>query len=128
MKACVVSMVFVLAAVGCNSSRLFPGDSLDGAWGWQLNNNPGGSSINLSLVTAGTKVTGSGRICGVGPWACSPGPVTITGQHAGVAFHLTIQGGSGFVATYSGQLLGQNELEGTWTEASDSGTVIFYRK
>jgi hypothetical protein len=128
MKACVVSLVFVLAAVGCNSSRLYPADYLDGEWGWQLNANPGGSSINLSLATAGTKVTGSGRICGVGPRACSPGPVTITGEHAGVAFDLTIRGGSGFVVTYLGQLVGQNELQGTWTEATDSGPVIFYRK
>jgi len=126
MKACVVRLVFVLAAVGCSSSRLSPGDYLDGAWG--APNNPGGSGISLSLATLGSKVMGTGEVCGGGPRACSPGSVTITGQRLGVGFQLTVHDGSGVLATYSGQLIGQNELQGAWTEANDSGTLTLYRR
>jgi hypothetical protein len=46
--------------------------------------------------------------------------VTVNGQTAGVTFQLTLQGDSAFVATYTGQLVGQNELRGIWTVAGQS--------
>ena len=123
----VYPLVLLALIAACNSSGLFQNGGLDGTWDWQFNNNPSGSGITLSLVTAGPNVTGTGGICGVGP-RCSPGAVTITGRGAGNAFHLIIRGDSSFVATYSGQLVGQNELSGAWIHAADSNTVIFYRR
>ena len=115
-----------LALFGCGQSVLAPTGNLDGRWEWQFNRNPSGSSINLTLATAGSLVTGSGNVCGVGP-ACSPGPVTITGHSAPMSFQLTLRGDQGFVATYSGQVRERNQLSGTWTQGTDSNTVIFYR-
>jgi hypothetical protein len=107
-------------------SFLSPRGNLNGTWEWEFNRNPSGSSITLSLATAGTAVVGTGTICGVGP-ACSPGPVTIAGQHTGDAFELTIRDQVAVIATYSGQMLSSNELRGTWHHGSDSANVVFYR-
>jgi len=125
MRRSFVVLIALVGALACQSS-LSPRDSLDGTWDWEFNRNPSGSSITLSLATAGTKVTGTGNICGVGP-ACSPGPVTIAGQHTLNTFELTIRDQSAFIATYSGQLVRSNELQGTWLHGSDSGTVTFHR-
>jgi hypothetical protein len=122
------SLVAVLALTGamaCQSSLSSRGN-VDGTWEWELNRNPSGSSITLSLVTNGETVTGSGTICGVGP-ACSPGPVTITGQHAGQAFELTLRDSTALTATYSGELVSSDQLRGTWRHGSDSATVILNR-
>lgn len=112
--------------LGCSHSTLSPASDLNGQWAWQFNRNPSGSSITFSLATAESGVTGSGNICGVGP-ACAPGPVTITGHSTRSTFQLTIRGNQGFVATYAGQVIGGNQLSGTWTQGTDSNTVIFYR-
>jgi hypothetical protein len=127
MRASVLASLVFLTAIGCGHSILSASTSLDGQWEWQFNLNPAGSRVSLSLTTAGSAVSGTGTICGVGP-ACSPGAVTITGQSTGMSVQLTIRGGSGFVATYAGHLVGPNELEGTWVEGMASNTVIFYRQ
>ncbi|PYP10770.1 MAG: hypothetical protein DMD59_04680 [Gemmatimonadetes bacterium] len=120
-----VALLALASAMACQSS-LSPRSNLDGMWEWEFNRNPSGSSITLSLATAGPTVTGTGTICGVGP-ACSPGSVTITGEHTVNAFRLTIRDQLAFMATYSGQVLSNKELRGTWLQGSDSGTVVFYR-
>ncbi len=125
MRRSFVVLLVLASATACQSS-LSPHSSLDGTWEWEFNRNPSGSSITLSVTTAGPTVTGSGTICGVGP-ACSPGSVTITGEHTGNAFQLTIRDQLTFTATYSGQVLSGKELSGTWLRGSDSGTVVFYR-
>src|SRR5256885_16117012 len=112
-------------AIACQAS-LSPQRNLDGTWEWEFNRNPSGSSITLSVATAGATVTGTGNICGAGP-ACSPGAVTITGEHTGNAFQLTIRDQLSFTATYSGQMVNGKELRGSWVHGSDSGTVVFYR-
>ena len=120
-------LVFLVALVCVSACQLFsPGSNLDGTWQWEYNRNPSGSSITLSLTTAGTKVTGTGSICGVGP-TCSPGPVTITGQQTLNTVDLTIRDQNAFMATYSGQLIHDNELKGTWRYGADSGSVVFFR-
>ena len=81
-------------------------------------------SMDFSLATSGSNATGTGVICGVGP-ECRPGPVSITGTWSDGTFQLTFQG-TGFVATLSGHLVGDNELDGTWSGAY-SGNSIFYR-
>jgi len=127
MRVSHLASLVLLTTVGCSHSLLSPGSSLDGRWEWQFNRNPAGSSVSLSLTTAGSAVSGTGTICGVGP-ACSPGAVTITGQSTGMSIQLTIRSDSSFVATYAGLFMGPNELDGTWVEGTTSNTVIFYRK
>lgn len=127
MRAALLVPLFLLSVVGCDQSGPAPVDTLDGAWQWQFNGNPSGSSIAFSLTTVGPTVTGAGTVCGIGP-ACLPGAVSVLGQCAGMSFTLTFRGSSGFVATYKGQLMSRDELRGTWTEATDSNTVIFFRK
>ena len=126
MRVSPAAALLFAAAVGCRGSLLSPRSNLDGQWEWQFNRNPSGSSISFSLSTAGSLVTGSGNVCGVGP-LCSPGPVTVTGQCALASFQFTLRGSQGFLATYTGKLVGQNELTGVWTQGSDTNTVIFYR-
>ena len=126
MRASLFLPLIFLAAVSCDHSSLLSPLSLDGTWEWQFNRNPSGSSMTLSLAAVGSKVIGSGGICGVGP-ACTPGSVTVTGQASGMSFQFTIQSDSGYVATYSGQLIGRDQLSGTWTQGGRSNTVIFYR-
>ena len=125
MRRSFVALLALIGAFGCQSFLSSRGN-LDGTWQWELNRNPSGSSITLSLATAGTKVTGTGNICGVGP-ACSPGPVTIAGQHTLGTFELTIRDQNSYVATYSGQILHGNELQGFWRHGSDSANVVFLR-
>ena len=127
MRVSLVASLVLLTVVGCGPSLFSSGTRFDGQWEWQFNANPSGSSVSLSLTTAGSAVSGTGTVCGVGP-ACSPGAVTITGQATGTSVQLTIRGGSGFVATYAAHLMGSNELEGTWVEGTASNAVIFYRK
>ena len=127
MRTALLVPLFLLSVVDCDRSGLAPAGDLDGEWQWQFNANPSGSSVTLTLTTVGPTVTGRGTVCGIGP-ACSPGAVTIIGQCAGMSFTLGIHGGNGFVATYKGQVVSRNELRGTWTEATDSNTVIFFRK
>jgi len=125
MRRSFVALLALVGAMACKSF-LAPGGNLNGTWEWEFNRNPSGSSITLSLATAGTSVTGTGNICGVGP-ACSPGPVTIAGQHTLNTFELTIRDQNAFMATYSGQLVHGNELRGSWRHGSDSANVVFLR-
>ncbi len=125
MRRSFVALLALVGAMACKSF-LAPGGNLNGTWEWEFNRNPSGSSITLSLATAGTSVTGTGNICGVGP-ACSPGPVTVAGQHTLNTFELTIRDQNAFMATYSGQLVHGNELRGSWRHGSDSANVVFLR-
>src|SRR5882762_2039008 len=121
-----VALLALAGAIACPSS-LSPRGNLDGMWEWEFNRNPSGSSITLSLATAGPTVTGTGTICGVGP-ACSPGSVTITGEHTGGAFQLTIRDQLAFTATYSGQVLSSKELRAIWFHAYAAAPFFFYGK
>ena len=127
MRASQLAPLILLVFVSCEPSGLLSAKDLNGTWNWQWNGNPGGSGISLSLSAAGTTIRGSGTICGVGPAACAPGPVTIVGHGNALRFQLSIQGDSGYVVTYTGQLIGHDELSGTWTQGTASNTFIFYR-
>jgi hypothetical protein len=125
MRRSLVVLIALLSAMACQP-LLSSSNNLDGTWAWEFNRNPSGSSITLSLSSAGNSVTGTGNICGVGP-ACSPGPVTITGAHTLNTFELTIRGQGGYLATYSGHFVHTNEVEGSWRHGTDSGNVVFFR-
>jgi hypothetical protein len=88
--------------------------------------------MNLSLSTAADDVLGTGVAYGIGPGSVADS-LTVTGQRFRtlpyVRFLLTLDFASGRVATYFGQLVAPNQLEGTWTEGNQqSRTVRFYRE
>jgi len=117
--------------VACESASSPKGPSLgdlDGQWGWTFNGNPGGAYMTLTLATAGTGVSGNGEVCGVGAF-CNPGAVTVSGQHASVfgPFTLTLSGAGRWVATYAGEFVGKDQVQGTWTQGSQSNTVTLDR-
>ncbi len=119
----------LLIVAGCTSAATGPASpALVGQWGWQENGNPGGSYMTLTLAVAGSQVTGTGGVCGIGP-NCSPGPVTVTGTGRTPlgSFALTVRGEGGYLATYSGQVVGGDQLQGTWKAGSQSWGVVFNR-
>ena len=125
-----VAALASLSLAACDAATS-PGPSsndLDGRWGWEWNGNPGGASVNLTLSTAGSSVTGTGQKCGAGPY-CTPGAVTVSGRHEpGFGpFSLTLTAAGGFVATYTGEFVGSDQLRGTWTEGGRSGTTVLNR-
>jgi hypothetical protein len=119
--------IALLGIAACDNTTSPPSGDLDGKWGWVLNGNPGGSSINLSLVTAGPNVAGAGQVCGAGAF-CGPGPVSVAGQHVPGfgTFSLTLNGGGRSIA-YSGQFKGRDTLQGTWVDGASSGPVTLAR-
>jgi hypothetical protein len=54
----------------------------------------------------------------------------VTGQQQpGATFRLTLTFGSGAVAAYTGQLVGSDELDGTWSPVGQpSYRLVFYRQ
>ena len=127
-----VSLLLSVVLLTCPGISCATAD-LDGTWGWEYNGNPAGSSMVLSLSTTGNDVTGAGVSYGVGPFS-RVDSIKVTGRGVPAhglygAFDLTLNFASGLIVTYSCQLVGTNELEGTW--ASDSSpsytTVIFNR-
>lgn len=132
MRRAFFASLLLITAVACdsparNSSGLVPVGKLDGTWVWQILPNPGGVQISLSLTTVGTSVTGVGVVYAGGPHVW-PGSVTITGQNADIGFDLTIRGDSGYVATYTGQFMGHDELRGLWIEGARSNTVVLLHR
>lgn len=121
-------LLTLMACLADTAPNAPPVGDLDGKWGWDLNGNPGGSSLNATFVTSGSQVTGAGTICGIGPH-CTPGDVTITGNHVpGYGdFDLTFAGPGGFTATYSGQFVGHDQLQGTWTRGGQTGALTLNR-
>jgi len=120
MRLTIVAALGLCGLAGCESA-LSPSGSLAGKWGWELNGNPSGSYVTLTLESAGSVVSGTGGVCGIGP-DCVPGAVTVAGSAVpGLGrFDLTITGGGGFVATYAGSVVGTDQLRGTWTQGSQS--------
>ena len=117
-------MVFV---AGC-SSPTSP-SFLNGAW--QQDNTFPGSSLQFTLNTNGSTVSGSGSWSGE---ACCNGVVTITGTQTGVGVNLTFD----FVTTagamlpprtsqFTGSVVGATILRGTFASGSSSTDVSFHR-
>jgi hypothetical protein len=111
----------------CESTTA-PDCPLDGSWGWEWNNNPGGSSLDLVLTTAGNTVSGTGVRYGVGPTPTADS-IAISGTYARLsgAFDLTLSHRRGRVVTYTDFLPCPNELEGTATEEGSHYIWVFYR-
>jgi len=124
-----LSGALLIVLAGCESASTSPVSStLSGRWGWQENGNPGGSYMTLTLTVAGNQVTGTGGICGIGP-NCNPGSVTVTGTGRPPygSFAIALRGGGGYLATYSGMVVGADQLQGTWKEGLQTWGVVFNR-
>ena len=123
-KSIATGSLVVLAALGVSAC----GNSIDDLAGnWGTAPIPSGGGIEMRLSSADSHVSGTGQVCGVGP-RCSPGAVTITGNPGSAGFYLAFHGDSGFAATFSGHLISQTELRGTWIDPTESYTISFYRE
>lgn len=122
-----LQMAALLALAGCDSvSRSC---ELAGNWAWELNRNPSGSDLNLTLATAGASVTGRGLAHGIGPMH-TPDSMAIIGRVApnSAAFDLTLDYVSGRVVTYAGALVCPGTLDVAATEGSHSFAIVFVRE
>src|SRR5437660_8618221 len=102
-----------LAACGAptGSSSLLAGS-------WRTVAIPSGCGIDLSLMTTGNQVVGTGHEYALLYLADT---LTVRGsQKIDGTFRLDLTFGSGASATYSGRLVGQHQLDGTWTDAGHS--------
>ena len=122
-----LGVVALLAIASCESSTA-PDCALDGTWAWEWNRNPGGSSIDLSLTTAGGTTSGAGVAYGIGPTSTADS-IAISGAYApgSGTFDLTLSYRSGRVVTYAGVLACPNKLVGTATSGGSPYALVFYR-
>ena len=122
MKTSGILICIGLAACGSptGSTSLLAGS-------WRTVAIPSGSGIDLSLTTSGPQVVGTGHEYTLQYLADT---LTVQGRqtvHGGFRFDVTF--GSGASATYTGQLVGQDQLDGTWTDAGHSPySLSFYRQ
>jgi hypothetical protein len=111
----------------CESATA-PRCPLAGDWAWEGNNNPGGSSLDLRLSTAGDAVAGTGVSYGVGPSAVADS-ITVTGvclPRTG-SLALTLSYRSGRVVTYGATLSCPDRLDGTASAGGDPYALGFRR-
>jgi hypothetical protein len=125
----VLSVFAVAAAVvvtGCSSADPISPGQVTGKWAQPFS--VPGSFFEMSLVAAGTDVTGSGRSCGeAGP--CSNIVITGTSDASGVQLTLvTIQTvptqGATATFTFDGKLISTNTLRGTWLQVGSSQIAV----
>jgi hypothetical protein len=127
LRAALLGVATLLTVAACESTTA-PDCPLESGWAWAGNNNPGGSSLDMNLATAGHAVSGAGVSYGVGPTATAD-RITISGGYAPStgSFGLTLSYHSGRVVTYTGRLLCPNTLEGTATDGGSPYALVFYR-
>jgi hypothetical protein len=120
----------VWLAIACTATTV-PHPDLAGQWAWELNRNPGGSSIDFILTTDADTVAGRGLAYSAGS-AHVPDSFTVVGRQLHTepytSFVLTFQFASGRVASYAGLLVGPSQMSGTWVEADQSHTSRFERQ
>ena len=110
----------LLTATACESA------TLSGTWGAQTNT--GGGYTVLYLGVAGSSVDGSAFTREVAP-LFTHDTLSISGVYRATAFNLTLMDRTGLLIRYVGDMVGQNELRGTWAIPPDSGvTAVFYRE
>ncbi len=119
------SFLAPLAALGV-AACTGPSAGLEGSW--RTAPIPSGAGVGMSLTTAGSVVTGTGQAEGL---VRDPiHSVTIAGRREpNGTFRLTLTYDDGTVATYSGQMVGSGELEGTWSAVGQSPYALtFWRQ
>ena len=119
-----LSAVAWLSLAAC-ASPSGPGSPLAGSW--RTAPLPSGGGIDLSLVTAGQAVRGTGHQYNLQYLADT---LTVIGRgQADGNFRLTVTFGSGATATYNGKFVGRDQLDGTWTDAGQAPrALLFYRQ
>ena len=120
-------VVTLLPILSCESSSA-PNCPLDGSWAWELNRNPSGSSLDLTLATAGSTVAGTGIAFGIGPTAAADS-IAVSGNYAPSteSLDLTLSYRSGRVVTYSANLSCPDRLQGTASSGGSPYALVFYR-
>ncbi len=119
--------VALIVCLGLASCSLPTGSSSLLAGSWRTVAIPSGSGIDLSLTTFGPQVVGTGHEYALQYLADT---LSVRGsQKVDGTFRFDLTFGSGATATYSGRLDGQDQLDGTWTDAGQSPhSLIFYRQ
>ncbi len=127
MNARTPLLVIALAVLGTAACDTTTGPSSPLAGEWRTLPIPSGGAIDFSLTTAGARVTGLGQSYGL--MGRLDDSLTVTGQlHVGAAFSLTLTFGSGAIVTYTGQMVGADQLDGTWTSGQTSTRLAFLRQ
>ncbi len=120
----VLTSLTVAGLVACTQVS-GPTSSLAGAW--RTAPIPSGSGIDLALTSSGPAVSGTGHQYSL---QYLIGAFTVQGRQeidGTVRFTLTFENGSR--ASYVGQLVGTNQLVGTWSAAGrDAVATTFYRQ
>ncbi len=121
-----IALLSVAACSGSLARLAGPTGRLQGTWQtWPLV--PSGSGVDMSLATTGSNVVGTGRASAL---QYDLGPLTITGQQeVDGAFRLTVRyDESGATATYSGRIVGANELDGEWAGAGHASYALTFKR
>lgn len=97
------------------------------AGAWRTVSIPSGSGIDLSLTTVGPLVEGTGHKYVLQFLADD---LSVSGrEQPGGSIRFAVTFGSGATATYSGRLVGRDQLDGTWTDAGQASyPLTFYRQ
>jgi hypothetical protein len=113
-----------LSFAACTSPT---GSSSALAGAWRTAPLPSGSGIDLSLTTAGQLVNGTGHKYNLQYFADD---LSVLGRdQSDGTFRFDVTFGSGASATYSGRLVGRDQLNGTWMDAGQAARpLIFYRQ
>jgi len=120
-------LLLSLASLGLSACNSGTGPTAPLAGAWRTAPIPSGSGIDLSLAISGNIVSGTGHQYNLQFLADS---LEVTGvQQPGATFALTLTFGKGTVATYAGQMVGSNQLDGTWSPRGQSSyRQVFYRQ
>jgi hypothetical protein len=113
-----------LSVAACTSPT---GSSSPLAGAWRTAPLPSGSGIDLSLATAGNVVKGTGHKYNLQYLADD---LSVLGRdQSDGTFRFDATFGSGATATYSGRLVGRDQLNGAWTDAGQAPRpLVFYRQ
>ena len=106
----VMSVLFLGAVlIGCSGSTgLTP--TVVGKWS-EVEHIPG-NSVEITLTTSGSNVSGSGTWCGE---AMGCGPLTVSGAVNGGAIHLDIAYSNGLIEHFDGRISLSSTLDGSAT-------------
>ena len=120
----VLATLTVAGLVAC-SPLSGPTPSLAGAW--RTAPIPSGSGIDLALTSSGPAVSGTGHQYSL---QYLIGGFTVQGrQEIDGTVRLTVTFDNGSRASYVGQLVGTNQLVGTWSAAGpEAVATTFYRQ
>jgi hypothetical protein len=122
----VLAVAVAVVVAGCSSADPISPAHVTGKWSQPFS--IPGSFFEMTLVAAGTDVTGNGRTCGeAGP--CSNIVITGTSDASGVQLTLIATQtvptqGATSTFTFDGKLISANTLRGTWRQVGLSQIAV----